>query len=367
MPMSESEQPTDRGILLINLGTPASPAVADVRRYLREFLLDPRVIDLPTLARWLLVHVLVLPFRPRQSASAYRKIWTRRGSPLLFHGQDLAEKVGSALGAPVELGMRYQDPSIAAALRRLLDRRVQRIVALPLFPQYSGAAWASAVEKLQEEARKLPDLPPLEVIPPFYEAPAFVDAVAAVAAPHLETFQPHKVLMSFHGLPVRQILKNDLAGGRHCLAQPDCCARMGPANHYCYRAQCHATARALANKLHLKEDAYEVAFQSRLGRTPWIEPHADKRLAELPREGARRLLVLCPSFVADCLETLEEIGMRGRETFLAAGGEELCLVPCPNSAQPWVDGVVKLVVAATRDNRNPGSQHRQGRSKSQTA
>jgi ferrochelatase len=344
--MSETEQrrsSRSQGILLINLGTPASPGVGDVRRYLREFLADPRVIDLPPAGRWLLLNLVILPFRPRKSAAAYRQIWTERGSPLLYHGQDLASKLRRALEVPVVLGMRYQEPSIAAALRSLATYSLERIVALPLFPQYSGAAWASAVEKLHAEADKLPDLPPLEVVPPFYESPAFVDALAATTIPHLSLFAADKVLMSFHGLPVRHLLKADLAGGRHCLAKTDCCDQMGPQNHYCYRAQCFATARALAKKLRLEPDRYEVTFQSRLGRTPWIEPHTDRRLGELPKEGVKRLLVLCPSFVADCLETLEEIGLRGRETFLAAGGEELRLVPCLNSAQPWVDGVVKLV------------------------
>jgi len=347
MSKTEHEPATGlRGTLLVNLGTPASPTVGDVRRYLREFLSDPRVIDLPAPARWLLLHLIVLPFRPRQSAAAYGQIWTDRGSPLLFHGHDLAAKLGHALAAPVELGMRYQEPSIASALRKLAARTLERIVVLPLFPQYSGAAWASAVEKLHVEARKLPDLPPLEVVPPFYGVPAFVDALAATTVPHLAVFKPDRVLMSFHGLPVRHIHKSDLSGGRHCLVRPDCCDTMGPANHYCYRAQCLATARALAEKLRLGDDDYEVSFQSRLGRTAWIEPHTDKRLQELPQEGCKRLLVLCPSFVADCLETLEEIGIRGRETFLAAGGEELRLVPCLNSAQPWVDAVVKLLGAS---------------------
>ena len=196
------KQPTGlRGVLLINLGTPASPTVSDVRRYLREFLWDPRVIDLPAVARWLFLHLIVLPFRPRRSAAAYRKIWTDRGSPLLFHGTDLAAKVGRALAAPVELGMRYQEPSIAAALRNLAARTLDRIVVLPLFPQYSGAAWASAVEKLNVEARKLPNLPPVDVVPPFYGAPPFMDALAATTVPHLAMFEPDKVLMSFHGLP----------------------------------------------------------------------------------------------------------------------------------------------------------------------
>ncbi|MEE9127006.1 MAG: ferrochelatase, partial [Planctomycetota bacterium] len=309
----------------------------------REFLWDPRVIDLPAVARWLFLHLIVLPFRPRRSAAAYRKIWTDRGSPLLFHGTDLAAEVGRALAAPVELGMRYQEPSIATALRKLAACTLDRIVVLPLFPQYSGAAWASAVEKLNVEARKLPNLPPVDVVPPFYGAPPFMDALAATTVPHLAMFEPDKVLMSFHGLPVRHLHNSDLSGGRHCLVQPNCCAKMGPANHYCYRAQCHATARALAQKLQLDDHRYEVSFQSRLGRTAWIDPDTHKRLQQLPQEGCRRLLVVCPSFVADCLETLEEIGIRGRETFLAAGGQELRLVPCLNSAQPWVDGVVKLL------------------------
>ncbi len=331
-----------RGVLLLNLGTPASPRVRDVRRFLREFLSDPRVVDLPRLPRWLLVSLIVL-VRPRRSAAAYRQIWTDRGSPLRFHGHDLAEKVGEALRAPAELGMRYQQPSIAVALLKLAARDLDRIVVLPLFPQYSAAAWASAVEKLYTEAHKLTNLPPLSVVPPFYDEPAFLDALAAQTAPQLATFRPDKILMSFHGLPVRHVQRSDLSGGQHCLVQPDCCARMGPANHYCYRSQCFATARGLAQRLELADDRYEVAFQSRLGRSPWIKPYTDQRLQQLPGEGFERVLVICPGFVADCLETLEEIGIRGRDAFLAAGGEDLRLLPCLNSDQGWVDGVAQLI------------------------
>jgi ferrochelatase len=343
--------PPDRGLLLVNLGTPDAPEPGAVRRYLREFLSDPRVFDMSPPARWVLLNLFILPFRPRQSAEAYRKIWTDRGSPLLFHGRDLAEKVAAALGGrvPVELAMRYQSPSVETALARLREKGVDRIVVLPLFPQYSSAAWGSAVESVFREASRLWDVPALHVVPPFYDHPAFIQAEVDVARPVLDSFRPDRILMSFHGLPERHVVKSDASGGGHCLRSADCCARIAAANRNCYRAQCFATARALAAGLGVQEGAYEVAFQSRLGRDPWIRPFTDVRIEEMARGGVKRLAVMCPAFVTDCLETLEEIGIRGRGAFLAAGGEDLVLVPCPNSHESWVQAVARLIGPALRE------------------
>lgn len=335
------------GLLLVNLGTPSAPETGPVRRYLRQFLSDPRVIDINPLGRWLLLNLFILPFRPKTSAAAYRKVWTERGSPLLVHSLDLLEKVRARLpGVPVELGMRYQEPSLALALERLLRAGCDRLTVFPLYPQYASSATGSTLEEVWRLAGRLWNTPALSVVPPFYDHPAFLDAFAKVARPVLDEVAPDLVLMSFHGLPERQVKKSD-AAGNHCLAAAGCCDAIGDANRMCYRAHCYATARGLAERLGVA-GKYEVAFQSRLGRTPWIRPFTDVRVRELAAAGTKRIAVLCPSFVADCLETLEEVGLRLREDFLAHGGEELRLVPSLNATEAWVDAVVELARGPTR-------------------
>ncbi len=330
------------GLLLINLGTPDSPRPGDVRRYLREFLSDPRVIDLAPWQRKLLLELVILPFRPRRSGEAYAKIWTSDGSPLLIHGRGLEDGVRRRLpGVPVELGMRYGNPSIASALTRLREAGVEQIVVFPLYPQYSAAATASSLDKVYEEACRLWDVPALTVVPPFFDHPGFLDCCAELARPHLERVDPEVVFFSFHGLPERQIRKSDRGRG-HCLVAEDCCERIGEANRMCYRAQCFATARLLADRLRVPADRRQVCFQSRLGRDPWIKPYTDRLLDELPRRGVRRAVILAPAFVADCLETLEELGLRAVEQWRAAGGETLDVVPCLNTHEGWFDAVVAI-------------------------
>jgi ferrochelatase len=333
-----------QGALLVNLGTPASPRVSDVRRYLRQFLGDPLVIDLPAPARRLLLEAVILPFRPRRSAAAYAKIWTPGGSPLLVYGRALRDAVAAALGGDyaVELGMRYGEPSIPSAVERLARAGVQRIAALPLFPQFSLAATGSALEAVAEAAAARPEVTLRVVREDFYDAPGFVASFAAVAGPVLRAFRPDHVLFSYHGLPERQVRRTD-ASGRHCLASESCCDAISSLNARCYRAQCHATTRALVAALGLDASASSTAFQSRLGRTPWIRPYTDHVLPELSGRGVRRLAVLCPSFVADCLETLEEIGIRAREQWLALEGEALALVPSLNAEPTWVRTVAAWI------------------------
>ncbi len=333
------------GLLLINLGTPDSPEVPEVRRYLREFLSDPRVLDIHPLARAFVLNAFILPRRPRESAAAYRKIWTERGSPLLFHGLDLADRVREILGdgVQVELGMRYQNPSIESALGKFRDAGVDRIVAFPLFPQYSSAATGSAVAKLFDLAGRLWNVPSIQVVPPFYDHPSYLDCFAESARPIIEELRPDKVLMSFHGLPERQIVKSDESGGRHCLQSDACCERICEANRNCYRAHSLATARGIASRLELDPERYIVCFQSRLGNDPWIRPFTDEVVVDLARAGVKRLAVLSPAFVADCLETLEELAMRARDDFVANGGEDLRLVPSLNSEPSWAEAVVRIV------------------------
>jgi ferrochelatase len=335
------------GVLLVNLGTPRSPRPGDVRRYLREFLGDPRVIDIPAPLRFLLLETVILPFRPRRSARAYQKIWTPEGSPLLVHGRALARALAAELGDgyAVELGMRYGEPGIRQAMQRLAARAPSRLLALPLFPQYSSAATGSAREKLEREHARLPGLPPLETLGAFYNRVEFVAAWAELARDRLASFRPDFVLFSYHGLPERQVKATDPTG-RHCLAEAGCCGAIGPANRDCYRAQCFATTRALATALELAPERFATSFQSRLGRTPWIQPYTDLLLPELAAGGHRRLAVLCPAFVADCLETLEEIGMRAREQWRQLGGEELLLIPSLNAEPAWVRAIAGWVTGA---------------------
>ncbi len=332
------------GYLLLNLGTPDAPTPAAVRRYLREFLSDPRVIDIHPVGRKLLLELVILPFRPRKSAAAYAKVWGAEGSPLLTLSRALESKVREAMGPGrlVELGMRYGRPSIPDALERLRQAGATRVVVAPLYPQYSSSATGSSLEAVFAELARHHVVTPVAVMPAFYEDPGFISAFAAVGAPVLAREKPDHVLFSFHGLPERHVKASDHSGS-HCLQSAGCCETIGPANRDCYRAQCHATARALAGRLGLAPGSWSICFQSRLGRTPWIKPYTDVVLDELAKDGKKRLCVFCPAFVADCLETLEEIGIRAREQFVAAGGESLTLVPSLNASPAWVDALVALL------------------------
>jgi len=333
-----------RGALLINLGTPDAARPREVRRYLREFLSDPRVIDLPPLSRTLLVEGWILPTRPRRTAAAYAKVWSEAGSPLLVHGQALRAALEERLGAgwATALGMRYGHPSLGDALRRLEERGVREVVALPLFPQVSSAATGSALAALFAEPAAA-RLRRIIALGPFYDDPGFLRAWRDVAAPALAAFRPDHVLFSYHGLPERQIRAADRSGA-HCLASTDCCLRPSAAHRHCYRAQCIATTAALVAALGLDAARTSTSFQSRLGRTPWIRPYTDFVLPELATAGVRRLAILCPSFVADCLETVEEIGIRARDQWRELGGEELLRVDCPNAHPTWVEAVAQLIL-----------------------
>jgi ferrochelatase len=332
------------GVLLINLGTPDAPDTSSVRRYLREFLHDPKVIDINPVGRWLLIEGAILPTRPRKSAEAYQKVWTEAGSPLRVHSEALTAAVQARLGAdvPVELGMQYGNPSIASGLQRLQARGVERVVVAPLFPQFATSSTGSSLEKLYRAAGALWPMPSLMTLPPFFDHPGFLDAFAQVARPQLDGFHPDHVLFSFHGLPERHMRRVDVSGA-HCLQASGCCDRIVEANRYCYRAQCFATARGLSQRLKLTTEGHTVSFQSRLGRTPWIKPYTDVVFGELAKRGVKRLAVMCPAFVADCLETLEEIGLRGAEQWKAEGGEALHLVTSLNATGPWVDALGSML------------------------
>lgn len=328
------------GILLINLGTPDHCDRKSVYRYLTEFLNDPRVIDLPAIFRWILVNVLIVPFRSGKAAKAYKQIWTEAGSPLLVHSKALQIALQHKLGAQyqVALGMRYGNPSIESALATL--ENCHTIHVIPLFPQYSSAATGSAIEKTLNLISKQWNIPALHVWRDFYDHPAFVLASADLIKQTMSKHAVDVVLFSYHGLPERHISKSA------CLAACDheqACPAIEFKNQYCYRAQCYATTRAIAAAVGLTEQQYRVAFQSRLGRTPWIKPYTDLMLPELIQQGVKNIAVVCPSFVADCLETLEEVNIRLREQWRLLGGESFHYVPCPNDHPVWVDGLAGIL------------------------
>lgn len=336
--------PARKGLLLINLGTPDAPETGAVRRYLREFLSDPRVLDIQPVGRWFLLNFIILPFRSPKSAHAYRTVWMEHGSPLMVHSRALEKAVAERLAGEyeVELAMRYGNPSLPDAVARLRARGVADFTVLPLYPQEAPSSSGSSLARTYEVLSEPWDVPNVRAVPAFHGHPAFLDAFVEVARPVISDTRADHVLFSFHGVPERHVRRTD-ASGSHCLASAGCCDALTEANRHCYRAQCFATARGLAKRLGLAPEGWSVSFQSRLGRTPWVRPYTDVVLPELAARGVKRLAVMCPAFVADCLETVEEVAIRGREQFLASGGESLTLVPSLNSHPAWVDAVVQLV------------------------
>lgn len=326
-----------RGLLLVNLGSPDSPAVGDVRRYLREFLMDGRVLDAPWPIRFAVVHFAILPRRPRQSAEAYHAIWTPEGSPLIVTSRRVQQALQARVPMPVALAMRYQNPSIPAAVAELAAQGVEDCLVFPLFPHYAMSSFETAVERVREVAARAAPAMRLHVQPPYYDHPDYLAALVASAAPYLAEPWDH-LLFSFHGIPERHLRKSDPTG-HHCLQSPDCCERPSPAHARCYRAQCRRTVAEFVRLAALPPDRYSMAYQSRLGRDPWLKPYTDLELERLARAGVKRLLVLCPAFVSDCLETLEEIRIRGAESFQAAGGESLTQIPCLNEHPRWLDAL----------------------------
>ncbi len=333
-----------RGILLVNLGTPESTSVSDVRRYLGEFLMDRHVVDVPWLIRKLIVSGFILPTRPKQSAHAYAQIWDaagpQTGSPLLHYSRELLDALAARSEIPCELAMRYGKPGISAAIDRLQAQGVDQLLLVALYPQYADSTIGTTVEAV---SAILPDSMQLQVLEPFYDHPGYVAAHAKVIADHLPQTWDH-LLLSYHGLPERHLTQADPTGS-HCLKTPDCCQQPSVAHATCYRHQVYATSQRLAAALNIDDDRYSVSFQSRLGRLPWLTPYTDKMLETLPGKGVTRLAVACPAFVADNLETLEEIGITGKKSFLDAGGEEFTLIPCLNSDPAWVEALEELCLA----------------------
>jgi ferrochelatase len=332
---------TQPGVLLVNLGSPDSPNAGDVRRYLREFLMDERVLDAPYLFRLGIVHLAILPSRPKQSAEAYRKIWTTEGSPLVVTSLKVCAALRARTGLPVELGMRYQNPSITRAIEKLRRQGVTDLFLIPMFPHYAMSSYETAVERVRSVlAQSAPEMS-LSVMAPYYDQPDYIAALVGTASEYLTSKYDH-FLFSFHGLPERHLRKADPTSS-HCLINNNCCTGANAIHKTCYRAQCFKTVQAFAELADLPKDKFSVAFQSRLGREPWLKPYTDQVIARLAATGTRKLLVICPAFVTDCLETLEEIGIRGQETFRQAGGEELTLIPCLNDHPLWIAALEKMI------------------------
>ena len=335
------------GVLLINLGTPENCDPKSVYAYLKQFLNDPRVIDLPTVIRYILVNWVIIPFRYKQSAHAYQQIWSNKGSPLLTNGQDLVNAVRKEFDTSIqiELGMRYGNPSIEFAFSAL--KNCQKIIAIPLFPQYSSAATGSAIEELFRVLGDQWNIPEISVKKDFFNNANFIAAYASLIKEHLNDKKVDVLIFSFHGLPERHIDKSTC---RSVCSRSESCPKPDKLNNYCYRAQCYETSRLIVKDLHLSSSDYVVSFQSRLGKTPWIKPYTDVVLEELRQKKVEDIAVVCPSFVSDCLETLEEINIRARAQWLELGGHDFVFIPCLNTHPIWVEGLVKMIKSQSFEN-----------------
>lgn len=329
----------------MNLGSPNSTQVKDVRRYLHEFLMDERVIDMPYLSRLLLVKGLIVPFRAPRSAAAYRSIWTKEGSPLTVISRQLEKAVQQQVKEPVALAMRYGHPAPWTAYDELLQKvpDLEEVVLVPLYPHYAMSSYETAVEYAKEIHAKKKYKFRLTIIPPFYNEPVYLHALAESIRPFLQQ-EYDQILFSYHGIPERHVKKSDPTSS-HCLQVNDCCNVDSPAHATCYRHQCFTTTRLTAEMLGIAANKYKLSFQSRLGRDPWLQPYTAERLTQLPGEGVKKLLLVCPAFVSDCLETLEEMGVEGKEIFLHAGGESFTLIPCLNIHPLWVKAIAGYVQA----------------------
>ena len=330
-----------RAILLLNLGSPDSTSVPDVKRYLREFLGDERVIDRPGSAflRSVLVNGIIIPFRAKNSAHAYSTIWTDAGSPLIVTSKLTQAALQKRLSAPVDLAMNYGNPSIPDAVRRLIAAGVNEVLLFPQYPHYAMSSWETVVVKVRRVAAELAPTMKVACAQPFYAEPDYIDALVASARPYLA--QPHDHLMfSYHSIPQRHLTKGD-SSKAHCLVTPDCCNTCSPAHATCYKAQVTRTTQLFAQRAGLDPARWSIAFQSRIVGEPWLTPYTDFELKRLAGEGRKRMLVMTPAFVTDCLETLEEIRVRGAEEFEEAGGESFTAIPCLNDHPAYIDFLAK--------------------------
>jgi ferrochelatase len=331
------------GVLIINLGTPDSPSVTDVRKYLREFLMDARVIDIPWWRRWLLIHLIIAPFRAPQSSKGYHELWTKEGSPLKVYGIQTRELLQNALGDGyvVVLGMRYQNPSIHAALEQFKNKGYSQLIVIPLYPQYASSSTGSTIEKVMEEIKSWEVVPTIKIISQFFNHPLFIKAFVELGSKYTKQAKYDHYLFSYHGLPEHQILKASCSN--YCKLG-ECCSVFHAKNQFCYRAQCFETTRLLVKELGIKEGDYTVCFQSRLGKTPWIKPYTDEIIKELAAKNIKNVLIFSPAFVADCLETTVEIGSEYKHIFQSLGGKRWQLVESLNTSPTWIKCLKQLVL-----------------------
>jgi ferrochelatase len=342
------------GLLLVNLGSPDNSSTPAVRRYLRQFLMDRHVIDMHWTFRSVLVHGVIAPFRAPKSAHAYRSIWTDNGSPLLHLTKQFVERVQAHNnGIIVELAMRYGRPTIRGAIQRLKASGIDKLKVVPLYPQFAKSSTLTAIESVIHEIERANWGVSVSFLQDFYEEPEWIENLALNINKTQAEFCGDHLLLSYHGLPEHHVQELD-ASGVHCLKTDDCCAQVKQVNRLCYRAQCFATSRALIKQLDWPQEQHSVSFQSRLGRRPWIKPYSDHRVIELAKSGIKRVLVTCPSFVADCLETLEEISIRLRNDFINAGGEDLKLVPALNDSDDWAKHFSEMLKRSGPKWLNPG-------------
>ncbi|MFD2892305.1 ferrochelatase [Flavobacterium chuncheonense] len=323
-----------KGVLLVNLGSPDSTSVKDVRNYLDEFLMDERVIDTPYLLRAFIVKGIILNTRPKKSAAAYKKIWWPEGSPLIVLSKRLQDKVQKQVSVPVELAMRYGNPSIESGLQALYDKGVTEVLLMPLYPQFAMATTETILvlaEKIRRE--KFPNME-FTILPAFYNQPDYIRDLSNSIKDSLTNFNVDYVLFSYHGVPERHIKKSDVTKS-HCKIDGSCCNTPSKAHEFCYRHQCFETTKQVAEFLGLEEGKFSTSFQSRLGRDPWLQPYTDATIDGLAQKGIKNLAVVTPAFVSDCLETLEEIGMEAAHSFKENGGEEFLSVPCLNDGDDW--------------------------------
>ncbi|MDQ2720917.1 MAG: ferrochelatase [Bacteroidota bacterium] len=331
-----------KGIILMNLGSPESTKVSDLKKYLNQFLMDERVIDKPWLLRALLVKGIIVPFRAAKSAEAYQKIWTEDGSPLIVYTKQLQSALQKEIIDSVEIAMRYGNPSPETAFAALLEENpnLEEVIVLPLYPHYAMSSYETAMEYAKEIYKKNKYSFKLSFVPVFYNESHYIEALCQKIKPFLDKSYD-QVLFSYHGIPERHIKKSDVTGC-HCLQTENCCEVDSPAHAYCYRHQIRTTTKLVAEKLQIPKNKYSISFQSRLGKG-WLTPFTDIRLADLPDEGVKNLLIVCPAFVSDCLETLEEIAIRGKKIFSDAGGKSFTMIPCLNTEPSWVEAVAGYV------------------------
>ncbi|WP_026998652.1 ferrochelatase [Eisenibacter elegans] len=341
------------GVLLVNLGTPDSPNTGDVRSYLRQFLTDARVIDIPAAARYALVNLIIAPFRAPKSAKVYKEVWLPEGSPIKVYGFEVEKMLQQALGDEykVVLAMRYKNPSVEAGLAQMRQAGIRRLIVLPLFPQYASATTGSVQQEVMRVLSSWQIIPEVTFIHSFFDHPGFIQAFTEIGKRYVDGHDYDHYIFSYHGLPERQIRKGDDTGtclqaakaDKSLRAKPNCCATLHTGNRSCYRAQCFATTRLLADALGIAEEDYTVCFQSRLGNDVWIQPYTEDVLKELPKQGKKRVLAFSPAFIADCLETTIEIGEEYKEMFEEAGGEHWVLVESLNTDPLWVATLEQMV------------------------